>query len=162
MFCSLPCLGTILRPAAQRAASQALLQPPCQGPSWQHRPSSPAALQGPYAVLRCRPHSFTIWVGSGEEVIPFSRLKACTPANTEPGSLRPRNRPSGILPSGPAPTKLVWFSDPLVSSPSPLTPPQESLGTVFLPSKEDFALPGPEAPSQHPQTRYPSRQWAPP
>ncbi len=33
---------------------------------------------GPYAVLRCGPHSFTIRVGSPDKVISVSRLKACT------------------------------------------------------------------------------------
>jgi hypothetical protein len=35
-------------------------------------------------------------------------------------------------------------------------------GTVFLPGEEVFACPGPAAPSQETQTRYPSRQRAPP
>jgi hypothetical protein len=35
-------------------------------------------------------------------------------------------------------------------------------GTVFLPGKEVFARPGPAAPLQPPQMRYPSHQWAPP
>ncbi len=35
-------------------------------------------------------------------------------------------------------------------------------GTVFLPSEEVFARPGPAAPSQVPQMRYPSHQRAPP
>ncbi len=117
---------------------------------------------GPYAVLRCGPCSFTIRVGSQDEVVAISRLKACTAADATPGSLRRRGRPPGSHPGGPAATKRVSFSDPLVSSPSPPAPPRDSPGTVFLPGKEVFASPGPAAPSQVPQTRYPSCQWAPP
>jgi hypothetical protein len=36
---------------------------------------------GPYAVLHCGPRSFTIRVGSRDEVIAVSRLKACTAAD---------------------------------------------------------------------------------
>ncbi len=42
--------------------------------------------EGPYAVLRCGPCSFTIRVGSRDEVVAVSRLKACTAADTMPGS----------------------------------------------------------------------------
>ncbi len=63
---------------------------------------------------------------------------------------------------GPATTKRVSLSDPLVSSPSFPAPPRDGLGTVFLPGEEVFACPRPAAPSQVPQTRYPYRQWAPP
>jgi hypothetical protein len=38
--------------------------------------------------------------------------------------------------------------------------PRDSPGTVFLPGEEVFACPGPAAPSQVPQMRYPSRQRA--
>ncbi len=59
--------------------------------------------------------------------------------------------------------QAVWFSDPLVSSPSfSLAPPLDGPGTVFLPSEEVFARPGLAVPSQVPQTRYPSCQRAPP
>jgi hypothetical protein len=67
-----------------------------------------------------------------------------------------------FTPSGPAATKRVSFSDPLVSSPSPPAPPRDGPGTIFLPGKEVFARPGPAASSQVPQTRYPSRQRAQP
>ncbi len=118
---------------------------------------------GPCVVLRCGPRSFTIRVGSRDEVAAVSCLKACTAADAMPGSLRRRGRLPGSRPGGLAATKRVWFSDPLVSSPSPsLAPPRDSPGTVFLPSEEVFACPGPAAPSQVPQTRYPSLQQAPP
>jgi hypothetical protein len=63
----------------------------------------------------------------------------------------------------PGTTKRVSFSDPLVSSPSSSSaPPRDGPRTVFLPSEEVFARPRPAAPSQPPQTRYPSRQQTPP
>ncbi len=102
---------------------------------------------GPYAVLHRGPRSFTIRVGSWDEVIAVSRLKACTARDATPGSPRGRGRPPGSHPGGPAATKWVSFSDPLVSSPFPSAPPRDGPGTVFLPSEEVFARPGPAAPS---------------
>jgi hypothetical protein len=55
---------------------------------------------GPYAVLRHGPHSFTIRVGSRDEIIAVSRLKVCTAAYTEPGSPHHSGRPPGSQPSG--------------------------------------------------------------
>jgi hypothetical protein len=78
---------------------------------------------GSYAVLRHGPCSFTIRVGSRDEVVAVSHLKACTAADATPGSPRRRGRPPGSHPGGPAATKRVSFSDLLVSSPSPLAPP---------------------------------------
>ncbi len=89
-------------------------------------------------------------------------VKACMAADPTPGSLCCRGRPLGSHPGGPAATKRVSFSDPLVSSPSPPALPRDGPGTVFLPSEEVFARPGLAAPSQVPQMRYPSRQRAPP
>jgi hypothetical protein len=134
---------------------------------WVRRGSLVSPLQplydGPYAVLRRGPRSFTIRVGSRDEVVAVSRLKACTAADATPGSPRRRGRPPGSRPGSLAATKRVSFSDPLVSSPSSsLAPPRDGPGTVFLPGEEVFARPGPAAPSQPPQTRYPSRQWTPP
>jgi hypothetical protein len=90
--------------------------------------------------------SFTIRVGSWDEVVTISCLKAYTAADAMSGSLRrcgrpPNLRPGGPAatkwvsrPSGPAATKRASFSDPLVSSPSSSTaPPQNGPGTVFLP-----------------------------
>jgi hypothetical protein len=58
---------------------------------------------GPYTVLRLGPRSFTIRVGSRDEVIAVSHLKACTaPADATPGSPRRRGRPPGSHPGGPA------------------------------------------------------------
>jgi hypothetical protein len=117
---------------------------------------------GPYTVLRRGPRSFTIRVGFRDKVIAVDRLKACKAADAMPWQLRRRGRPLGSHPGSPAATKRVSFSDPLVSPPSPPVPPRDGPGTVFLPGEEVFACPGPVAPSQVPQTRYPSRQWAPP
>jgi hypothetical protein len=112
---------------------------------------------GPYAVLRRGPRSF----GSRDEVVAVSRLKACTAVDALTGSPRCRGRPLGSRSGGLAATKQVSFSDPLVSSPSsPMALPRDGPGTVFLPGEEVFARPGPAAPSQVPQTRYPSRQRA--
>ncbi len=113
---------------------------------------------GPYTVLHRRPRSFTIRVGSWDEVIAVSRLKACTAADATPGSLLRCGRRPGSHPGGPAATKRVLFSDPLVSPPSPPVPPRDGPGTVFLPGEEVFACSGPAALSEVPQTRYPSRQ----
>jgi hypothetical protein len=118
---------------------------------------------GPYAVLRRGPRSFTIRVGSRDEVVTVSRLKACTAADATPGSPRRRGRPPGSRSGGLAATKRVSFSDPLVSLPSSSSaPPHDGPGTVFLPGEEVFARPGPAAPSQPPQKRYPTRQRTPP
>ncbi len=92
---------------------------------------------GPYAVLPRGPCSFTIRVGSRDEVVAVSCLKACTAANATPGSLRRRGRPPGLRPGVLAATKGVSFSDPLVSSPSsPPALPRDGPGTVFLPGEE--------------------------
>jgi hypothetical protein len=107
---------------------------------------------GPYAVLRRGPCSFTIRVRSQDKVVAVSRLKACMASDAKPGSPRCHGRLPGSRPGGLAATKRVLFSDPLVSLPSPsLMPLRDGPGTVFLPGEEVFAQP--------PQTRYPSRQW---
>jgi hypothetical protein len=116
----------------------------------------------PYAILRRGPRSFTIRVGSRDEVIPVSCLKACTTVDTEPCSPCRRGRSPGSRPRGPAAIKRVSFSDLLVSSPSPSASPRDGSGTVFLPGKEVFARPGPAVPSQAPQMQYSSHQRAPP
>jgi hypothetical protein len=68
---------------------------------------------GNYAVLRYGPRSFTIWVGSWDEVITVSHLKACMAADAMPGSPCHHGRPPGLHPGGPAATKRVlqtcWF-----------------------------------------------------
>jgi hypothetical protein len=134
---------------------------------WVHQGGLVPPLQplydGPYVVLRRSPRSFTIRVGSRDEVIAISRLKACMVAGATPGSPRRRGRPPGSRSGGLAATKRVSFSDPLVSSPSSsLELPQDGPGTVFLPGEEVFACLGPAVPPQMPQMRYPSRQRAPP
>ncbi len=64
----------------------------------------------PYTVLRRGPGSFTIWVGSRDQVIAVSHLKACTAADAEPGSPCRCSRLPGSRPGGPAATKRVSFS----------------------------------------------------
>jgi hypothetical protein len=82
--------------------------------------------------------------------------QACTAADATHGSPRRHGRLPGSHPGGPAATKRVSFSDPLVSSPSFPLPPRDGPGIVFLPGEEVFACPGPAAPSQVPQTQVPS------
>jgi hypothetical protein len=45
----------------------------------------------------------------------------------------PVARPAATCQSGPAASKRVLFSDPLVSSPSAWAPPGDSPGTIFVP-----------------------------
>jgi hypothetical protein len=81
---------------------------------WVHRGGLVPPLQllydGPYTVLRRGPRSFTIRVGSRDEVVAVSCLKACTAADATPGSPRRHSRPLGSHPGGPAETKRVSFS----------------------------------------------------
>jgi hypothetical protein len=120
---------------------------------------------GPYAILRRGAHSFTLQVRPREEIIAVSRLKACTTADAAPGSPCRRGRPPGKRPnggSGSAAAKRVTFQHPLIVTPSATAPPRNGPGTVFLPSAEVFARPGPAAPPTSPQQRNPPRQRTPP
>jgi hypothetical protein len=116
---------------------------------------------GPYAVLCSGPRSFTIRVGSRDEVVAVSRLKACTAADATPGSPRRRGRPPDSRQGGLAATKRSHFQTrwslhlPLLRRRHATVP-----GTVFLPSKEVFARLGMAAPSQPPKTWYLSCQQA--
>ncbi len=133
---------------------------------------------GPYAVIRHGGRSFTLWVGLRDEIVAVSRLKACTTGDAAPDSIRRRGRPPGKRPgdsaaaerpNGSAAAKRVSFAHPLASTPS-TTLLWNGPRTVFLPSAEVFARPGPAAPStalqqwnppQHPprnQPRYPHCQ----
>ncbi len=96
---------------------------------------------GPYTVLRRGPRSFTVRVGSRDEVIAVSCVKACTTADATPGSPRRRGRPPGSHPGGPAATKRVSFSDPLVSSPSSPASPRDS-PEPFSYRRGGFCTPG--------------------
>ncbi len=79
---------------------------------------------GPYAVLRHGPPSFTIRVGLRDVVVAVSRLKACTAADATSGSLRHCGRPPGLCPGGPV-TKSgscfhsCWFLHLLFSGAAP-------------------------------------------
>jgi hypothetical protein len=150
MFLPLLCLGTILALTCP-ASSTELLSAPLV---WVRRGGLVPPLQplydGPSAVLCRGPCSFTIRVGSQEEVVAVSCLKACTAVDATSGIPCCRGRLPGSRPGSLAATKWVSFSDPLVSSPFPsLTPPPDGPGTIFLPGEEGSA-----APSQPPQTRY--------
>jgi hypothetical protein len=163
MFLLFLFLGTMLVPSCPASCQPSSSLPPSSGSvvaAWS--PPLQPLYDSPYAVLRCGPRSFTIRVRSRDEVIAVSRLKACTAADAEPGSLRYHSRPPDSRPGDPAATKQVSFSDSLVSPPSPLVLPRDGPGTIFLPSEEALACPGPAAPSQVPQTRYLSHQQAPP
>jgi hypothetical protein len=157
------CLGAILLAPSCPASCQPSSSPPPSSGSvvavWSHLSSR---YDGPYIVLRRGPRSFTIRIRPRDEIIAISRLKACTAADAELGCPRRHGRPLGLRQGGPAATKWVSFSDLLVSTPSPLAPPRDGPGTVFLPSEEVFAHPGPAPPSQVPPKRYPSCQQAPP
>jgi hypothetical protein len=85
---------------------------------WLRRGSVVPPLHGPYAVLQRGPApSLSGRVGSRDEIISVSRLKACTDADTMSGSQRRRGRPPGKCPDSPTATKPVSFSDTLVSTP---------------------------------------------
>jgi hypothetical protein len=106
-------------------------------------PPLQALYDGPYAVLCRGPRSFTIRVRSRNEVVAVSRLKAYTAADAAPGSPPRCGRPPGSRPGGPAVTKRVSFSDPLVSSPSSSrAPPQNGPRTVFSYPARRFCIPG--------------------
>ncbi len=142
MFLLLLCLSTILAPSCPASCQPSCSPPPQLGLSGRPGSTPSAALQ---------------WPLHGPALLRVSCLKACTAVDTTPGSLHRRGRPPGSRPGGLAATKRVSFSDPLFSSPSSSpAPPHDSPGNVFLPSKEVFACPGPAAPSQPPQTWYPS------
>jgi hypothetical protein len=116
----------------------------------------------PFAVLHCCGRSFTLQVGSREEIVAVNRLNACTIADTAPGSLRHRSRPPGKRPGGSAAAKRVSFVHPLASTPSIVAPLRTGPRTVFLPSVEVFARPEPAALSTPPQQQNPPRQRTPP
>ncbi len=87
-----PCPGTIPAPNCWPSC-----QTTCSVVPPLHRPYN-----GPYAVLRCGPCSFTIRVGSWDKIISDSRLKACTEADATPGSPQCSGGLSGNRPGGPA------------------------------------------------------------
>jgi hypothetical protein len=136
MFWLLLCPGTILEPSCLASCHPSCSPPPLSGPLGQHHSTPSAAIRRPLRGSAPQPpRSFTIQVaGQGCAI---SRLKACTAADTMPGSLRCRGRLPGSCPGGPAATKRVSFSDLLVSSPSSSPAlPQNSPGTVFLSGEE--------------------------
>jgi hypothetical protein len=149
MFLLLLCLGTILAPTCPVSCQPSCSLPPSSGSvgaAWFHPFSrfTTAPMRSCAAAPAPSPS-----VGSRDKVVAISCLKACTAAGATPGSLHRRGRPLVSHPGSHATTKRVSFSDPLVSSPSSsLALPRDGPGTVFLPSKEVFARPGPAVPSQ--------------
>jgi hypothetical protein len=117
------CLGTILAPSCRPSCQATSSPPPRLGPSGRRHPTPSAALRRPLCRLHRWYRSFTIRVRSRDGVISVSRLKPCMAADATPGSPRHRGRPPSLHPGGPAATKWVSFSDPLVSLPSPLALP---------------------------------------
>jgi hypothetical protein len=139
MFLPLLCLGTILAPTCPASCSQL----PLSGPVGWTGSTLLAALRRPLRGPAPQPRFFTIRVGSQDKVVAVSHLKVCTASYATPGSQCCRGRLPGSRPGDLATTKLVSFSDPLVSSPSPsLAPPRDGSGTVFLPGEEIFERPG--------------------
>jgi hypothetical protein len=161
MFLPLLCLGTILAPTCPASC-----QPRCSSFPfvWVHWGSLVPPLQPLYdGPCTAAPAPSPSESGRGTRRSAISRLKACMAADATPGSPRRSGRPLGSCPGSLAATKRVSFSDPLVSSPSSsVAPPHGGPRTVFRPDEGVFARLGPAAPSQPPQTRYPSRQRAPP
>jgi hypothetical protein len=101
---------------------------------------------GPFATICLGGRSFTLQVGSREEIVAISCLKACTATDAAPGSPCCHGQPPGKRPSGSAAAKWVSFAQPLASTPS-TAPPRNGTGTVVLPRAEVFASPGLAAPS---------------
>jgi hypothetical protein len=97
---------------------------------------------GPYAVLRCGPRSFTTRVGLWDVIVSISCLKACTEVDPTHGGLRRCGRLPGKRPGGPSATKRVLFSDLLVSSPSSSqVPPSNGPGNRFSGRGPVFCMP---------------------
>jgi hypothetical protein len=164
MFLLLLCLGTIPAPTCPASCQLSCSRPPSFGPigAASFHPFS-RSTTAPTWFCATAPAPSLSGLGCGTRSSPVNRLKACTAVDATPGSPPRHGRPPGLRPGGLAATKRVSFSDPLISSPSSSqAPPQNGPRTVFLPGEEVFACLGPAAPSQPPQTWYPSRQWAPP
>ncbi len=85
--------------------------------------------------------------------LPGSPLRRGRPPGKRPGGSAAAKRPNGSAaakrPNSSAATKRVSFAHPLASTPS-TPPPRNGPGTVFLPSAEVFARPGPAAPPTSP------------
>jgi hypothetical protein len=75
---------------AQRATGRTPLRPPSLDLLRGRRAALQLLYDGPYDVIRRGGHSFTLQVGTREEIVAVSRLKACTAADTAPGSPSPR------------------------------------------------------------------------
>jgi hypothetical protein len=101
-------------------------------------------MTAPFAVVHLKALSFTLQVGSREEIVV---VKACAAADATPGIPHRCSRPTGKCPGGSeaakrpgdsAAAKWVSFAHPLASTPSLAAQPRNGPGTVFLPSAEVF------------------------
>ncbi len=160
MFLLFLCLGTNLAPSCRTSCQATFSLPPSSG-SVGAVSTYPFSRSTMAPTLSCAadPAPSPSESGPGTRSSPSAASWLAQPRTP---CLAARVRLPGSHPGIPATTKRVLFSDPLVSSPSPPAPPRDGPGTIFLPGKEVFARPGPAAPSQVPQTRYPSRRRAPP
>jgi hypothetical protein len=91
----------------------------------------------PYAILRHGP-CFTTRVGSWDQIVSISHLKAYTEADATPSSPRRHGRPPGKRPGSPAATKWVSLSDPLVSFLPLLRRRQAMVQELFFQSRTGF------------------------
>jgi hypothetical protein len=158
MFLPLLCLGTILA-----LTCPASCQPSCSpspssgsvGAAWFH-PFS-CYLTAPMRSCAAAPAPSPSETGRGMRWLLSAALGLARPRTPDLSAYFAAADRQVRAQAGLATTKRVSFSDPLVSSPSSsLAPPCDSPETVFLPGEEVSACPGPAAPSQPPQTRYPS------
>jgi hypothetical protein len=154
MFLLFLCPGTILASSCQASCQPSSSLPPSSGSvgAVSYHPFS-RSITAPMPSCAAAPALSPSKLGPGTRLLPLAVLRLARPRDATPGSQRCRGRLPGSHPCGPATTKRVSFSDPLVSSPSPPAPPRDGPGTVFLPSEEVSRCPGLAVPSQVPQTR---------
>jgi hypothetical protein len=109
----------------------------------------------PYAVLRCPPAPSPSESGRMMRWLPSAALRLARPRTPRLAArIAAADRQVRAQEVLPQPSGSRFSSSP--------APPRNGPRTVFLPGEEVFARPGPAAPSQPPQTWYPSHQRAPP
>jgi hypothetical protein len=120
---------------------------------------------GPYAVLRRGPVPSPSESGRRTRWLPSATLRLARPRTprlaAHVAAADRWTRAQAVLPQTSGSCSQTRWSLHLSPSSSSL-PPRNGPRTVFLPSEEVLACPGPAAPLQPPQTRYPSRQRTPP
>ncbi len=128
MLLLFPCPGTFPAPSCQKSCCMPLSSG-CAAAASSCLSTTPTT-----ALRRSQrgPRSFTIRARFQDGIVPISRLKACTEADTTPCSLRRCGRPSGKRLGCPAATRCVLFSDLLASLPSSSRAlPRGGPGTFF-------------------------------